>query len=779
MKAQHPTVFENEDLVFDLETRKLLKVSDRLKLHLGEDFIKKIKSLDEYEKLTSSLADDCAGIARSYVRTGDKKTNYVLNWQGKEFIVNELGWIDQSKNSFHLVIHFQDRKNIFEVSYESLLEIVEKMKTPAILFDQALRRALAVNSAIVPLLKKPVSELAPGFFIREFFVYEDQFDEVIAWIKDNKTSSLSIVAKLNLEKSEGVWYEMGLFKTCPDEEVLVLCILKNITKEKETEDRLKRSNELLSRVVEVQSHFLSQSEGANPYDLLLSNILNVIEAKLGFVGKVDTLADGKQALKIHAVTDFSHQGKLANELYHNHLKDNFLFRHLDNLFGACILESKIILENSPKSNPHTKGKYIPGHPQIDNFLGVPIFKGKDVIGLIGLSNKEGGFTEHDIADLKPFITTYSVIIEAFKSEQDKIKFEKESLVKAEILAKIADHSPDLIVVMNDMSDFEFISPSAYQFFDGGVREEEIQRRIRILLKKTLSSEFRMSPVRYRSRLKLDIKSGGECWVESNVNILYEGSKRKVIAVIRDVSSQMVFEQRLVESLKKEKQFNSFVSDFMNIVSHEFKTPLATIISSLELSKHYLDNVPDNPATQKLKDHCGKIERELGNLHKLVIHSLDYERFVNNSPVLKKDRISVVHFVEEVLQRHGLLGQVELVQDMPSDQTVEWDKFLIETCIINLVGNALKYGGDSQRPVVRLFHKNDVFGIEVRDFGLGILEEELPYVFTPFFRGSNVNGIEGTGFGLVAVKNFVQLHGGTVKIDSKPNKGTSVRVSFRQ
>ncbi|WP_439489899.1 ATP-binding protein [Algoriphagus sp.] len=779
MKAQNPTVFENEDLVFDLETRKLLKISDRLKLYLGEDFIKEVKYLDEFDKLTSPLADDCARIARSYTQSGDQKTNYVLKWRGNEFIVNELGWVDHNKNSFHLMIHFQDRKNIFEVSEDALLEIVEKMKSPAILFDQGLKRAIAVNSAIVPLLKKPVSELASGFFIREFFVYEDQYEEVTSWVAENKTSSFSIVTKLNLEKPEGVWYEMDLFKTCPDEEMLVLCILKNITKQKETEDRLKRSNELLSRVVEVQSHFLSQSEGANPYDLLLSNILRVIDAKLGFVGKVDLFTDGKKALKIHAATDFSQLGEAANKLYHDHIKDNFLFRHLDNLFGACILESKIILENNPKSNPHTKGKFIPGHPQIDNFLGVPIFKGHDVIGLIGLGNKDGGFTEDDIADLKPFITTYSVIIEAFKSEQDKIKFEKESLVKAQILAKIADHSPDLIVVMNDMSDFEFISPSAYQFFDGGIKEEEMQRKIRVLLKKTLSSEFRMSSVRYRSRLKLNIKSEGECWVESNVNILYEGSKRKVIAVIRDVSSQMVFEQRLIESLKKEKQFNSFVSDFMNIVSHEFKTPLATIISSLELSRHYLDNVPENADIHKLKVHFGKIERELDNLHKLVIHSLDYERFVNNSPVLKKDRVSVVYFVEEVLQRHGLLYQVELIKDMPFDQTVEWDKFLIETSIINLVGNALKYGGDIQKPIVSLFHKSNAFGIEVRDFGLGILEEELPYVFTPFFRGSNVNGIEGTGFGLVAVKNFVQLHGGTVKIDSKPNEGTSVRLSFRQ
>src|SRR5690606_13420679 len=150
----------------------------------------------------------------------------------------------------------------------------------------------------------------------------------------------------------------------------------------------------------------------------------------------------------------------------------------------------------------------------------------------GLGNKTSGFTDQDISDLKPFISTYSVIIEAFKAEQNKIRFEKESVVKAKILAKVADHSPDLIVVMDGISDFEFISPAASQFFDEGIRPEEIQSKISTLLKKTITSEFQLTEDRYRSRLKLNSKKNGGYWVESNVNILHEENNQKVIAVIR-------------------------------------------------------------------------------------------------------------------------------------------------------------------------------------------------------------------------------------------------------
>lgn len=769
------TVFENEDLLFDLKTGRILKMSDRLKSYFGEGVVSQINTYRDFEQLTRSDENEILG--RNFAIKGDQEFNYTIKQNDIKFYVNELFWVDHEKETLHFVINFQSGQNIFELSYESILESLEKTEKPAVIFDVGLKRAIAVNSNLKSLLLQPFSELVSGFVIKDFFVIKDHYDIVIDWIKNGTTSSITFEAKLYLAIVGGTWYEMTLYKTSPNDEVYILCSLKSISVQKATEEQLKRTNELLSRVVEVQSHFLSKPAGANPYDLLLSNILNVIDAKLGLVGKVDLDANGAQVLKIHAATDISGNGPEAFKLYHNYVKGDFLSRHFDNLFGACIVESKIILENKPPSNPHTKGKNIPGHPTIENFLGVPIFKGKQVVGLIGLGNKLGGFTDQDIIDLKPFISTYSVIIAAFKSEQDKIKLEKNSQVGAQILATVADRSPDMIVVMNNLSEFEFISPSASQFFDKGISVDVMKQKIRILLKKTLIPEFKISDGRYRSRLKLYFKDKGEYWVESNLNILNEENNQKVIAVIRDVSSQMDFEQRLIESLQKERQFNSFVSDFMNIISHEFKTPLATIISSMELSKLYLGNMVETPDVEKLQTHHKKIEQELENLHKLLIHSLDYERFVNNSPALKKDDVEFVSFIQQTLDKHDYLQKVDFISEIEDEVRVEWDTFLIHTSIINLVNNALKYGDKSKKPIVRLYQMDQKNAIEVKDFGIGIVKEELPYVFTPFFRGSNVIGIDGTGFGLVAVKNFVEMHKGEISIFSNQGMGTTVRLLF--
>src|SRR5690606_22843919 len=129
-------------------------------------------------------------------------------------------------------------------------------------------------------------------------------------------------------------------------------------------------------------------------------------------------------------------------------------------------------------------------------------------------------------------------------------------------------------------------------------------------------------------------------------------------------------------------------------------------------------------------------------------------------VLKKKKVQFNRFVETTLKSGGFRNKVEYFSEIDNEIFAEFDKFLIQTSIVNLVTNALKYGGNIKKPIVRLFQNSGTFGIEVKDFGIGILEEEIPYVFTPFFRGSNVFGIEGTGFGLVAVKNFLDLHEGT-------------------
>lgn len=774
------TVFENEDLVFCLKTNKVLGISERVTSFLDEDFfseIHEVRTLADYEAIVGKYSPIAHPSRKAELaEVDDSKITYPFQWKGQVFLVSEVLWVNRENQTLHIFIFMDNEKNAFELPERSLLEIVDKMATPAILFTRDFSEVLIASPHVLSLLNNPVSQLAKGFALEDFFEDKAPFAEMLAWSNDPKKNRISIEAKLFLKYSEGNWFELRLFKVRMDEIDCILCFLVDVHKVKVGEEKIKRSNYLLSSIVEVQKHFLAQDSGENPYQLLLTNILGVIEAEVGFIGEVAYDPMGKQVLKIHAATDISKNGEEAAKLYKKYVKDDFLFRHFDNLFGACISNSKVILENDPPSNPYTKGTKVPGHPDIQNFLGIPILKGDTVVGLIGLGNKIGGFLEEDIADLKPFISTYSVIIEAFNFEIAKLKYEKESFEKALILSKVADHSPDLIVMMNDKLEVEYISKAANKFLEVGTDSAVLNRQIRVLLKKTLTDKYKLEDDNYQSRLQVRIPGQGELWLESVVSVIQENDSRKLIAIIRDVSVQAQIEKNLKLSLNKEREINSFVGDFMNTVSHEFKTPLATIMSSLELSQHYLAEKESLERTQRVINHLNKIQAEVTNLHQLVSQSLDYNRFAGKETSLKKERVSFLGFIQNCLLKYGLQCKVDFHSDLSADYEVELDKFLIETTLINLLGNAVKYGGEA-KPKLSLMVGDGRFGFEVSDQGIGIKKEELPFVFTPFFRGSNVKGIEGTGFGLVAVKNFVELHSGRITIRSNSGKGTLVNVDF--
>ncbi|SFT84288.1 His Kinase A (phospho-acceptor) domain-containing protein [Algoriphagus locisalis] len=769
------TAFNNEDLVFSLETGELLKISERITRLLDDQIFTGFDSLVEYEAILARFSiGERLHERLKLIDSNDFFLESTLQVGGVIYTLNELIWLDREDMTLHIFVFVVSDDNSFDLPESSMIEIVDKMPNPSLLISGDFSEVLIANIPMIKLLNQPVSGLVRGFHLGDFFADHELFQKLLQWALEPGGNRLSFQAKLYLKNPEGNWFDITLFKAKVDDKDCILILLLSADKSKRDQLNLERSNSLLSNIVEVQKLFLAQEYEAKPYQLLLTNILGVIEAEIGFIGEVAFDLNNKQVLKIHAATDISTAGPEAFKLYDKYVKNDFLFRHFDNLFGACITESKVILENNPPQNPHTKGIKIPGHPHIDNFLGIPILKGDKVVGLIGLGNKKGGFCESDIQELEPFASTYSVIIEAFNYETEKIKYEKESLEKALILSKVADFSPDLIVVANEDFEIEYLSKSSEKFFEIGVDTSTIHRKIRALLKKTLVEKNRVSKDLFKSRLKIRSNSGNSIWLESMMSLMQDSHSPKLIAVIRDVSVQARTEENLKLSLKKEREFNSFVSDFMNTVSHEFKTPLATIMSSLELSKHYLDNIEEQTSLERVKYHCGKIQSEINNLHQIVSHSLDFNRFAIQGTALKEVQVNYRKFIEACVNKYGLKSSIEYLPEVDQSLEVNIDKFMIETSLVNIMTNAIKYGGE-RKPELRLFKEGKWFGFTVTDHGIGIKKEELSYIFTPFFRGSNVKGIEGTGFGLVAVKNFIEIHGGNIKFKSEYGVGTTVEV----
>ena len=108
-------------------------MSDRICKRFGKDFTSIAKTLDDFEKFTkSNSVDRNYHISRNFHEKGDQFFNYTIHWEGKNFLINELSWVNHHNDTFHSVLNFLDRNNIFEVSLHALVEIIEKMENPAI-----------------------------------------------------------------------------------------------------------------------------------------------------------------------------------------------------------------------------------------------------------------------------------------------------------------------------------------------------------------------------------------------------------------------------------------------------------------------------------------------------------------------------------------------------------------------------------------------------------------------------------------------------------------------
>ncbi|WP_186300030.1 sensor histidine kinase [Algoriphagus algorifonticola] len=569
---------------------------------------------------------------------------------------------------------------------------------------------------------------------------------------------------------------MNISKIIIEGQLCFISTVRDITESVKLNRENQRKNLILSKLSEVQNHFLLSKSGQNPYQLFLDNILEIVHAKYGFIGKVGKSEDGKYFMKIQAFTDFQSQSEKSKQLIDELITNEFYFRDFDNLFGACIKYNEIICENDPENSPYSSKKKIPGHPEIKNFLGIPISYGQDILGLIGLGNKENGFFKTDIEDLQPFISTYSVLLRSYQNEQQNIFLEKDSLEKSKILSSILDYSPDTIAVLDEKKEFLFLSPSFKNHFSFGIPEEIAKCKIKTVILKTISEEYLQENGTYRSRIKVEWDENDPFWLESSVNEFLTSSGKRILAVLRDASIQVKAEKKLLQSLKREKEFKSFISDFMGIIAHEFKTPLATILSSLEISNFYLaEEKWESNKKERVLNHLEKMKSEAKKLHKIMINSMVYNYTNKNEIPLHKTTVNLVGFIKNILKENSMESKIQFQAEQLEEAKIIIDEFLVRTAILNLLTNALKYGGNRRKPELKIINMKEKIGFILKDYGMGISDKNLPYIFTPYYRGDNANEIEGTGLGLVAVKNFINIHNGSIKVKSKINVGTVFQV----
>jgi signal transduction histidine kinase len=228
-------------------------------------------------------------------------------------------------------------------------------------------------------------------------------------------------------------------------------------------------------------------------------------------------------------------------------------------------------------------------------------------------------------------------------------------------------------------------------------------------------------------------------------------------------------RRLRAALLKEHELSGVKSKFLSVTSHEFRTPLTTIRSSTEL----LESFPCSEEEQQ------KLYRQVYQAVDYMVELLEDVRFMSRNEAEYQNLviapINLVEFCQSVLQE----VQVSIAPDchfsfIPKEipPTLYMDSKLLRQILHNLLSNSVKYSLQNREIELNVSYENSQLTIQVRDQGIGIPEEDQPYLFETFYRGKNVGTIRGTGLGLSLTKRCVEAYGGVLTFESTVGQGTT-------
>lgn len=397
--------------------------------------------------------------------------------------------------------------------------------------------------------------------------------------------------------------------------------------------------------------------------------------------------------------------------------------------------------------------------------------------------------------------------------------------------KLFDHVSESIIVINDVGKIYLVNPATEKIF-GYTKEEIIGKTIEFLMPDRFTARhtehrknYTANPHSRSMGIGMDLYAIGKNRKEFPVEISlspfsHEGNKF-VIAFIIDITKRkkseeeisnhqkkletLTFELKAInekleakvqdrtkilqealteieksraelsEALEKEKELNELKSRFLSMASHEFRTPLTTILSSASLIPEYsLTDQQDNRIR-----HVDRIKSAVNNLNNILGDFLSLSKIEEGKVGVDNKLFNLKELCDEIeseIKGISKPGQ-KIILSHTGEENVLLDPKLIRNILINLISNALKFSEENTLVNLNTFVSKDLIKINVMDEGIGISNEDREHLFQRFFRGQNASNIPGTGLGLNIVSKYVELMNGFIEVESKLEKGTSFILNF--
>ncbi|MEM0053719.1 MAG: ATP-binding protein [Nitrososphaeria archaeon] len=512
-------------------------------------------------------------------------------------------------------------------------------------------------------------------------------------------------------------------------------------------------------------------------EIVLEVAKHVTGSRHGFVGIIDP---NTKALSIKTFGRL--EGCLVKEKTSIFYPDeNGLY---PSLFGYALNRNVAFYTNDPRKHPASKGT-PEGHIPIDRFLAVPILVNDKLLGLIALANSEKDYTEDDLEKVRDIGEYFALALEHYWFEE-KLRTSKayyEILFDHSPLPKILVEENDIISKVNKAFEEqtgytrdEVVGKIKWQKL---VHEEDVERMAEY---KKMRLAGGLAPIKYETR---------GVWKDGSVHNIIVYSRivpgtRKILATWIDITREKrLFEEvesqrkqleeyahnleRMVEEKAKElheKEMLAIIGQMTLMVAHDIRNPLQAVSNYMFLLNEALKSVP-NEVMERVAIYVRAIDRNLAYMDKII---KDLQNLGKREA--KLETVNLQAIVEEALKHVPKQENIKIISYSDNIQA-QLDPTLIVRALSNLILNSIQAMPDGGTVTVQAKLKNDVIEFNVIDTGMGMDEEVKRSIFQPFYTTK----AKGMGLGLPVVKHAVELHEGTIDVESEPNKGTKITIKI--
>jgi signal transduction histidine kinase len=338
---------------------------------------------------------------------------------------------------------------------------------------------------------------------------------------------------------------------------------------------------------------------------------------------------------------------------------------------------------------------------------------------------------------------------------------EDDLNGADVTRKVMEEQSVAVIYVTSKSDKETLDSIAQTNPDGYILKPFNRKEIGMVIN-TVLEKFNQQRILNSLNTELGLK----------VEMTNEELKKSLDKLQIEVELRKEAEVRLKEALKREKEFSDIKSRLAASISHEFKTPLTSILSSTQILQMRNEGSANEEANNK---HLMRIEESTIHLKKILSNILYIENSgledAGNSETIIELKDFVETVISEVSNEFAESSPVTLnIHNAP--ETISTYAELLKQILINLTSNAIKYSPKSSPVAVNVTGKRDELIFEFIDQGIGIPKEDHKHLFQYFFRAKNTSTIGGNGLGLAITKNFATIINADLTFVSEQNKGTT-------